>query len=192
MASSFAQRNLSITQIHQSRSIIIAPRAKCDIIYNFSILQSTIKCKKRSHKGRGLATCRRIKIDAITSIIQHQYTNTSGRRGATLSATYLGGHLTFTSNHRHAVNSRPSTHIHLRNLFISLHNLIITYIPLIAMYKQLNLPPILYLCLVLMGLRGGCGVGAAGCLWIGSSVPPFVVSGWLWSCRVWNAAEVGA
>ena len=36
------------------------------------------------------------------------------------------------------------------------------------MYKQLNLPPILYLCLVLMGLRGGCGVGAAGCLWIGS------------------------
>ena len=22
--------------------------------------------------------------------------------------------------------------------------------------------------------------------------PPFVVSGWLWSCRVWNAAEVGA
>ena len=54
------------------------------------------------------------------------------------------------------------------NLFISLHNLIITYIPFIAMYKQLNLPPILYLCLVLMGLRGGCGVGAAGCLWIGS------------------------
>ena len=66
------------------------------------------------------------------------------------------------------VNSRLSTHIHLRNLFISLHNLIITYIPFIAMYKQLNLPPILYLCLVLMGLRGGCGVGAAGCLWIGS------------------------
>ena len=56
------------------------------------------------------------------------------------------------------VNSRPSTHIHLRNLCISLHNLIITYIPFIAMYKQLNLPPILYLCMVLMGLRGGCGV----------------------------------
>ena len=35
------------------------------------------------------------------------------------------------------------------------------------MYKQLNLPPMLYLCLVLMGLRGGCGVGAAVCLWIG-------------------------
>ena len=35
----------------------------------------------------------------FTSIIQHQYTNTpaSGRCGATLSATYLGGHLTFTS-----------------------------------------------------------------------------------------------
>ena len=29
-------------------------------------------------------------------------TPTAGRRGATLSATYLGGHLTFTSNHRHA------------------------------------------------------------------------------------------
>ena len=57
------------------------------------------------------------------------------------------------------VNSRPSPHINLRNLFISLNNLIITYIPFIAMYKQLNLAPILYLCLVLMGLRGGCGVG---------------------------------
>ena len=35
----------------------------------------------------------------LTSIIQLQYTNslTSGRRGATLSATYMGGHLTFTS-----------------------------------------------------------------------------------------------
>ena len=59
------------------------------------------------------------------------------------------------------------------------------------MYKQLNLPPILYLCMVLMGLRGGCGVGAAGCL-DRQLFPPFVVSGWLWSCRVWNAAEVGA
>ena len=29
-----------------------------------------------------------------------QSTPTAGRRGATLSATYLGGHLTFTSNHR--------------------------------------------------------------------------------------------
>ena len=65
------------------------------------------------------------------------------------------------------VNSRPSPHINLCNLFISLNNLIITYIPCIAMYKQFNLPAILYLCLVLMGLRGGCGVGATGCLWIG-------------------------
>ena len=53
------------------------------------------------------------------------------------------------------VNSRPSPHINLRNLFISLNNLIITYIPFIAMYKQLNLPPILYLCMVLMGLIAG-------------------------------------
>ena len=79
------------------------------------------------------------------------------------------------------VNSRPSTHIHLRNLFISLHNLIITYIPFIAMYNQLNLPPILYLCLVLLGLRGGCGVGAAGCLWIGSCSAV---------CGVWVALEL--
>ena len=37
------------------------------------------------------------------SVASHNYnTPTAGRRGATLSATYLGGHLTFTSNHRHA------------------------------------------------------------------------------------------
>ena len=81
------------------------------------------------------------------------------------------------------VNSRPSPHINLRNLFISLNNLIITYIPLIAMYKQLNLPPILYLCLVLMGRLGVCGSAV---------VPACVVSGWLWSCRVWNTAELVA
>ena len=23
-------------------------------------------------------------------------------------------------------------------------------------------------------------------------VPPFVVTGWLWSCHVWNTAELGA
>ena len=80
----------------------------------------------------------------------------------------MGVKILYYSSNTIYVNNRPSTHIHLRNLFISLHNLIITYIPFIAMYKQLNLPPILYLCLVLMGLRGGCGVGAAGCLWIGS------------------------
>ena len=34
--------------------------------------------------------------------ITHYNTPTAGRRGATLSATYLGGHLTFTSNHRQA------------------------------------------------------------------------------------------
>ena len=71
------------------------------------------------------------------------------------------------------VNSRPSPHINLRNLFVSLNNFIITYIPFIVMCKQLNLPPILYLCLVLMGLRGGCGWGRLGVC--GSAVvPPFV------------------
>ena len=92
------------------------------------------------------------------------------------------------------VNNRPSTHIHLRNLFISLHNLIITYIPFIAMYKQLNLPPIN----IIIFMSGAHGV--AGWVWCGGGwvsvdrqlFPPFVVSGWLWSCRVWNAAEVGA
>ena len=80
------------------------------------------------------------------------------------------------------VNSRPSTHIHLRNLFISLHNLIITYIPFIAMYKQLNLPPILYLCLVLLGLRGWCGVGAAACVSVDRQL--------FRRCGVWVALEL--
>ena len=56
------------------------------------------------------------------------------------------------------INSRPSPHVNLGNLFISLHNLIITYIAApIHIYSIL-----LYLCLVLVGLRGGCGVGALG------------------------------
>ena len=39
----------------------------------------------------------------MSLLASHNYnTPTAGRRGATLSATYLGGHLTFTSNHRHA------------------------------------------------------------------------------------------
>ena len=77
------------------------------------------------------------------------------------------------------VNGRPSLHINLRIVFIYCtkqlnHHL---YIPFIVMYKQLNLVPIiLYLCLVLMGLRGGCGVGLFH----------VVASGWLWSCRVWQ------
>ena len=41
--------------------------------------------------------------------------------------------------------------------------------------------------------------GVVGWVWCGGGwvsvdrqlFPPFVVSGWLWSCRVWNAAEVG-
>ena len=47
------------------------------------------------------------------------------------------------------VNSKPSLHIHLRDLFIyllhlfiALNNLIISYIPFIAMYKQLHIVPI--------------------------------------------------
>ena len=48
------------------------------------------------------------------------------------------------------VNNKPSLQINLRDLFIyllqlfiALNNLIISYIPFIAMYKQLNLVPIL-------------------------------------------------
>ena len=47
----------------------------------------------------------------LTSIIQLQYytnTPTSGRRGATLSATYLGGHLTFTSIIQHQYTNTPT------------------------------------------------------------------------------------
>ena len=88
------------------------------------------------------------------------------------------------------VNSRPSPHINLRNLFISLNNLIITYIPFIAMYKQLNLPPILYM----SGAHGVAGWVWGGGGWVSGSavVPACVVSGWLWSCRVWNTTELVA
>ena len=46
-----------------------------------------------------------------------------------------------------------------------------------------------------MGLRGGCGVGVGwGRLGVCGSavVPACVVSGWLWSCRVWNTTELVA
>ena len=81
------------------------------------------------------------------------------------------------------VNSRPSPHINLRNLFISLNNLSITYIPFIHLYY------------IYVWCSWGCGVGVGwGRLGVCGSavVPPFVVSGWLWSCRVWNTAELGA
>ena len=57
------------------------------------------------------------------------------------------------------VNSRPSPHINLRNLFISLNNLIITYIPFIARYKQLHLP------LIIIFMSDAHGV--AGWVWGG-------------------------
>ena len=43
----------------------MASVAKCHIIF-FRKKQRTIKRKKRSHKCRGLATCRRIKSDAMS------------------------------------------------------------------------------------------------------------------------------
>ena len=46
-------------------------------------------------------------------------TPTAGRRGATLSATYLGGHLTFTSNHRHADRQTRQTDRQNSNLVSS-------------------------------------------------------------------------
>ena len=53
--------------------------------------------------GVGLHYQLPIWVDTSRLLASHNYnTPTAGRRGATLSATYLGGHLTFTSNHRHA------------------------------------------------------------------------------------------
>ena len=65
-APSFAQRNLSITQKHQSRSVNIASVAKYRIFSRKQ--QRSIKRKKRLHKGRGLATCMRRKIDAMIAV----------------------------------------------------------------------------------------------------------------------------
>ena len=67
------------------------------------------------------------------------------------------------------VNNKPSLHINLRdlfiyllNLFIALNNVIISYIPFIAVYKQLNLVPIY---ITLYFLSGAHGV--AVCVWGG-------------------------
>ena len=94
------------------------------------------------------------------------------------------------------VNGRPSLHINLRIVFIYCtkqlkHHL---YIPFIVMYKQLNLVPkyiILYLCLVLMGLRSECGVGTAGCLWIGGCSMLWRLGGF-GAVVFGNTAELGA
>ena len=53
-----------------------------------------------------------------------------------------------------------------------------------------NVPPKTFsrlagLCLVLMGLRGVCGAGAAGCLWVGDC-STVVAPRWIWSCHVWK------
>ena len=43
-----------------------------------------------------------------------------------------------------------------------------------------------------MGLRGGCGVGTAGCVWIGGC-SALVASGWFLELSVFgNTAEPGA
>ena len=85
------------------------------------------------------------------------------------------------------VNGRPSLHINLCIVFIYCtkqlnHHL---YIPFIVMYKQLNIVPIynniLYLCLVLMGLRVGVGWGRLGVC--GSAVVP---------CMLWRLGGFGA
>ena len=67
------------------------------------------------------------------------------------------------------VNNKPSLQITLRdlfiyllNLFITLNNLIISYIPFIAMYKQLNIVPILYNIIFYVWCSWGCG-----CVWGG-------------------------
>ena len=61
------------------------------------------------------------------------------------------------------------------------------------MYMQLNIVPIiiLYVCLVLMGFRGGCGVGTAGCLWIGGCSMLWRLGGF-GAVVFGNTAELGA
>ena len=59
-------------------------------------------------------------VDTSRLLESHNYnTPTAGRRGATLSATYLGGHLTFTSNHRHADRQTDKTDRQNSNLVSS-------------------------------------------------------------------------
>ena len=93
------------------------------------------------------------------------------------------------------VNGRPSLHINLRIVFIYCtkqlnHHL---YIPFIVMYKQLNLVPIYNIIFMsgAHGLRGGCGVGAAGCLWIGGCSMLWRLGGF-GAVVFSNTAELGA
>ena len=85
--------------------------------------------------------------------------------------------------------------IHLRIVFIYCtkqlnHHL---YIPFIGMYKQLNFVPIYNIIFMsgAHGLRGGCGVGAAGCLWIGSCSKLWRLGGF-GAVVFGNTAELGA
>ena len=50
-----------------------------------------------------------IRVDTSRLLASHNYnTPTNGRRGATLSTTYLGGHLTFTSIIQHQYTNTPT------------------------------------------------------------------------------------
>ena len=104
------------------------------------------------------------------------------------------------------VNNKPSLHIHLRDLFIyllhlfiALNNLIISYLPFIAMYKQLNRVPIyiyiyIYNIIFYVWCPLGCGVcvgrGRLGVC--GSAVVPLVwCLGGFGAVMFGNTAELG-
>ena len=93
------------------------------------------------------------------------------------------------------VNGRPSLHINLRIVFIYCtkqlnHHL---YIHFIVMYKQLNLAPVYNIIFMsgAHGVAGGCGVGAAGCLWIGGCSMLWRLGGF-GAIVFGNTAELGA
>ena len=97
-------------------------------------------------------------------------------------------------------NNKPSLHIILRDIFIyllhlciALNNLIISYIPFIAMYKQLNLVPI-YNIIFYVWCSWGCGV-CVGRGWLGvcgsAVVPPLWRLGGFVAVMFGNTADLG-
>ena len=54
-------RRLQRKKLHLKNASV----AICEFLFNFLLKKTKDKRKKRTHKGRGLAICMRIKIDAI-------------------------------------------------------------------------------------------------------------------------------
>ena len=83
-----------------------------------SIIQLQYIPTHQQSVGVGLHYQLPIWVDNSRLPASHNYnTPTAGRRGATLSATYMGGHLTSTSNHRHADRQTHKTDIQTRQTY---------------------------------------------------------------------------